>query len=140
MAVNLASPGVKVREVDLTTGRIDGVAAQVGAFVGPFQKGPINTPVLVESESQLLEIFGKPLETNSQNEFWLSASNYLSYGGILRVVRADGDTILTANSDGLSTLKIDSSEDFDTNHVNDTCARRRSLKSRQRTNFMNLEA
>lgn len=120
MAVNLASPGVKVREVDLTTGRIDGVAAQVGAFVGPFEKGPINIPVLVESESQLLEIFGKPLETNNQNEFWLSASNYLSYGGILRVVRADGDTILTANSDGLSTLKIDSSEDFDTNHANDT--------------------
>lgn len=120
MAVNLASPGVKVREVDLTTGRIDGVAAQVGAFVGPFEKGPINTPVLVESESQLLELFGKPLETNGQNEFWLSASNYLSYGGILRVVRADGDTILTANSDGLSSLKIDSSEDFDTNHANDT--------------------
>lgn len=120
MAVNLASPGVKVREVDLTTGRIDGVAAQVGAFVGPFEKGPINTPVLVESESQLLELFGKPLETDGQNEFWLSASNYLSYGGVLRLVRADGDTILSANSDDLSTLKIESAEDFDTNHSTDT--------------------
>ena len=120
MAVNLASPGVKVREVDLTTGRIDGVAAQVGAFVGPFEKGPINTPVLVESESQLLELFGKPLETDGQNEFWLSASNYLSYGGVLRIVRADGDTILTANSENLSTLKIESAEDFDTSHANDT--------------------
>jgi hypothetical protein len=120
MVVNLASPGVKVREVDLTTGRIDGVSAQVGGICGPFEKGPINVPVLIETESELLEAFGKPLKTDSQNQYWLSASNYLSYGGVLRVIRADGDTILTANSDELTSLKIESEEDFDTNHVNDT--------------------
>lgn len=120
MAVNLASPGVKVREVDLTTGRIDGISAQVGAFVGPFQKGPIGEPTLIETEEDLISVFGKPVENNSQNEFWLSASNYLSYGGVLRIVRADGDSLLNANSAELSTLKIDNSEDFDTNHATDT--------------------
>ena len=120
MALNLASPGVNVREVDLTTGRIDGVSAQVGGICGPFEKGPVNVPVLIETEADLLQIFGKPLKTDGQNQYWLSASNYLSYGGVLRVVRADGDTILSANSDELTTLKIESDEDFDTNHINDT--------------------
>ena len=50
MALNLVSPGVKVREVDLTVGRIDGIADQVGAIAGPFAKGPVNTPVLIETE------------------------------------------------------------------------------------------
>jgi len=35
MALNLVSPGVKIREVDLTIGRIDAVTNQVGAFAGP---------------------------------------------------------------------------------------------------------
>ena len=30
MTLNLVSPGVKVREVDLTVGRIDGINDQVG--------------------------------------------------------------------------------------------------------------
>jgi hypothetical protein len=45
MAVNLVSPGVNIREVDLTLGRIDQTGAQIGAIAGPFEKGPINTPV-----------------------------------------------------------------------------------------------
>ena len=41
MSLNLVSPGIKVREVDLTVGRIDAVNDQVGAFAGPFVKGPV---------------------------------------------------------------------------------------------------
>jgi hypothetical protein len=120
MALNLVSPGVKIREVDLTIGRIDAVTNQVGAFAGPFEKGPINVPTLVETEQDLLKIFGKPSEKDGQNEYWLSASSFLSYGGVLRVVRADGPTLYNANSDGLSTLKIESEEDFSNNHINDS--------------------
>jgi len=54
MAVNLVSPGVKIREVDLTIGRIDLANDQVAAFVGPFEKGPVNLPVLIQTEQQLL--------------------------------------------------------------------------------------
>jgi hypothetical protein len=120
MAVNLVSPGVKVREVDLTIGRIDAITDQVGAFAGPFEMGPVNTPVLVETEADLLRLFGRPLEQDAQNEYWLSASAYLSYGGVLRVVRVDGTTLANANSDALPSLKIESEEDFQNNHVNDT--------------------
>ena len=120
MALNLASPGVKVREVDLTVGRIDGIAQQVGAIAGPFERGPVNTPVLIETEAQLQETFGSPKETDAQNEYWISASTYLSYGGVLRVVRADGDSLANANSDQVAALKIYSQEDFDTVHTNDT--------------------
>ena len=60
MTLNLVSPGVKVREVDLTVGRIDGINDQVGAIAGPFEKGPVNEPVLIETEQDLLETFGTP--------------------------------------------------------------------------------
>lgn len=89
MAVNLVSPGVKIREVDLTLGRIDQANDQIAAFAGPFEKGPVNTPILIQSEQQLAQVFGKPRTDNNQNTYWLTASNYLSYGGIMQVVRVD---------------------------------------------------
>ena len=46
MPLNLASPGILVREVDLTAGRVDPTSDAVGAIVGPFAKGPVNEPVL----------------------------------------------------------------------------------------------
>ena len=50
MPINLASPGIVVKEVDLTIGRVDTASANVGALVAPFAKGPVNTPILVENE------------------------------------------------------------------------------------------
>ena len=38
MALNLASPSILVREVDLTIGRIDGSTGKIGGIVGPFEK------------------------------------------------------------------------------------------------------
>lgn len=128
MAVNLVSPGVNVREVDLTVGRIDASREFVGAIAGPFQKGPVNEPALIENEQQLLNVFGKPQLADGQYEYWLSASNYLSYGGTLRVVRTDVNEILFPNSlinanaspNGfLDDLKITSDEDYLNNHYND---------------------
>ena len=123
MSLNLVSPGVKIREVDLTVGRIDAVNDQVGAFVGPFAKGPVGVPVLIETEQDLLNTFGKPSNSDGQYEHWLTASSYLSYGGVLRVVRADGTNLVNANapvSTPVTTLKITSEEDFANNHADDT--------------------
>jgi phage tail sheath protein FI len=123
MALNLASPGVKVREVDLTIGRVDPATNQIAGFAAPFEKGPINTPVLINSEQDLLRVFGKPLLNDSQTEYWHSASSYLSYGGSMRIVRVDDGELLTANvgvSVTSTTLKIDSLDDFNDNHANDT--------------------
>ncbi len=123
MTLNLVSPGVKTREVDLTLGRADAVNDQVGAIAGPFAKGPVNEPVLIETEQDLLDTFGAPSSEDGQYEYWMSASAYLSYGGILRVIRSDGIYLSNANSAvgvGVTDLKITSSEDYYNNHTTNT--------------------
>ena len=116
MSLNLVSPGVKVREVDLTIGRVDAANEQVGAIAGPFEMGPVDVPILIETEQDLLATFGKPLNTDAQYDYWLSASTYLSYGGVLRVLRTDGTTLNNANNDASSGVKIKSYEDYENNH------------------------
>ena len=119
MSLNLVSPGVNVREVDLTIGGITASNDQVGAIAGPFSKGPVNSPYFIQNENELVETFGKPMSDNSQYEYWMSASSYLSYGGALRVIRTDGTNLNNANA-GVSvastTAKIKSYEDFIDNH------------------------
>ena len=75
--LGLVSPGIKVKEIDLTRGGITGVSDQTGAIAGPFVKGPVEDPQLIESEKDLVETFGEPQETSSQYEYWLSAASYL---------------------------------------------------------------
>jgi len=108
MPLNLASPGIVVREVDLTVGRVDTTNGAIGALVGPFAKGPVEEPILVENESDLLRSFGEPYATDKHYEHWLSASSYLSYGGNMRVVRADDDDLKNAVSSGSTEIKIKS--------------------------------
>ncbi len=115
MSLNLVSPGVNVREVDLTIGGITASNEQVGAIVGPFSKGPVDVPYLIQNENELLKTFGKPISSDSQYEYWMSASSYLSYGGILRVIRTDGSTLNNSNAGAAvtsTTVKIKSYEDY----------------------------
>ena len=111
MPLNLASPGIVVREVDLTVGRVDTASEKVGAIVGPFAKGAVNVPILVENEQDLLNNFGEPSPTDKHYEYWLTASSYLSYGGPLRIVRADDSDLKNANNAG-SSIKIKSLDDY----------------------------
>ena len=99
--IGLVSPGVKVREVDLTVGRIDSISDQTGAIVGPFERGPVLEPLLIENEQDLIDLFGKPSLNDRHYEYWYTASNYLQYGGVLRVVRADGANLNNANVGGM---------------------------------------
>ncbi len=93
MASAQFSPGVVIREVDLTT-TSNPTLDNVGVVVGPFSKGPVNYPVTITDERQLVEIFGKP---NNQNyEYWYTASNFLQYGGVLRVIRIDSELVTNA--------------------------------------------
>ncbi len=89
MPLNLASPGIVVKEIDLTLGRVSPSSNKVGAIVAPFAKGPVDSPTLVENENDLLINFGEPYATDKHYEHWLTASSYLAYGGSLRVVRSD---------------------------------------------------
>ena len=95
MPLNLASPGIVVREVDLTIGRVDPTSGSIGALVAPFAKGPVNDPQLIESEEDLLQTFGQPYSVDKHYEHWMVASSYLAYGGTMQVVRADDYDTLT---------------------------------------------
>ena len=95
MAVNLASPGVLVREVDLTIGNVDPTSGSIGALVAPFTKGPVEEPQLIENEEDLLQTFGQPYSIDNHYEYWMVASSYLAYGGTMQVIRADDYNTLT---------------------------------------------
>ena len=112
MPLNLASPGLVVREVDLTIGRVDTATTKAGAIVAPFQKGPVNEPTTIENEQDLIDNFGEPLDIDKHYEYWLTASSYLSYGGILSVVRSDDDDLQNATDDGSPEIKILSTQDY----------------------------
>ncbi|MDP7368264.1 MAG: phage tail sheath subtilisin-like domain-containing protein [Candidatus Pacebacteria bacterium] len=91
----LVSPGVHVREIDLTN-VVPAVATSIGAVAGPFQKGPVSSVTSIGSEEELVQIFGKP--NGSNFEWWFTAANFLQYGDQLRVVRAESG-ILNAGAD-----------------------------------------
>ena len=112
MPINLASPGIVVREVDLTIGRVDATSGGFGAIVAPFSKGPVDEPLLVQDEAGLLDNFGEPYETDKHYEHWLVASSYLAYGGGLRVVRADDTELVNAFVGAATSVKIKSTEHY----------------------------
>lgn len=113
MPLNLASPGIVVREIDLTTGRTQPSSNKIGAIVAPFAKGPVEVPTLVENENDLLKNFGEPYATDKHYEHWLSASSYLAYGGSLRVVRADDADLKNGFVGTASSVKIKSLEHYE---------------------------
>jgi hypothetical protein len=112
MPLNLASPGIVVKEIDLTTGRVTPSSNKIGAIVAPFAKGPVDVPTVVENESDLLNNFGQPYATDKHYEHWLTASSYLSYGGTLRVVRANDTNLKNAFIGTATSVKIDSLDHY----------------------------
>ena len=98
MATPQLSPGVIVREVDLTVGRTENILDNIGAIAGPFSIGPVGEAVQVSTESELLQTFGKPISSDGQNGYWLSASTFLSYGGVLKIVRVDDPDLKNASA------------------------------------------
>jgi hypothetical protein len=98
MATPQLSPGIITREVDLTVGRADNVLANVGAIAGPFSIGPVEQAIDIVTEQQLINTFGKPISTDTQYEYWMSASSFLTYGGVLKVARVDGASLNNSNA------------------------------------------
>lgn len=115
MALSLSSPGITVREVDLTRGSVNTTTSSSAGIAAPFEKGPVEEVVTIFTENDLKNIFGKPSKNNYHYEYWYSASNFLSYGGNLKVVRADSSTLKNSNAGvGASTtdLKIKNYENY----------------------------
>lgn len=95
MANQFASPNITVKEIDLS-GVVPAVDTSTGAFVGDFNWGPVEQPVLVSNEARLAEVFGSPsLSTKSSVDF-LTAAYFLKYASTLYVARAQQSALNAA--------------------------------------------
>lgn len=105
------SPGIVVNEVDLTT-VVPAVSTTEGAIAGLFRWGPVEQPILVSSEDELVSRFQKPTSDNFETFF--SASSFLSYGNKLFVSRAaDANAFnAVANTGTVANLLIKNEDDY----------------------------
>ena len=99
--VDLVSPGVAIREIDLTT-TVRNEPTSIAGVAILAQKGPIDQVVTIESEEQLADIFGKPNTTNHQ--YWFSAASFLMYSSTLKVVRIETSTAVNSCVSGTALL------------------------------------
>lgn len=112
------SPGVLVTEKDLTL-LVPSVSTTAGGFAGAFQWGPANEVVTVDSETTLVERFGKPND-NTYIDFF-TAANFLSYGNNLQLIRTvDKSSALnsvgSANTASSSAVLVENEDDYTQNH------------------------
>ena len=75
---SLISPGIVIKERDLTTAVVTNAQSITGAFASTFAKGPVGEITTISSQSELLEAFGKPYAANAED--WFVASEFLNYG------------------------------------------------------------
>ena len=78
------SPGVEVKEIDLTT-IVPAVSTTATGFAGFFEYGPIGQRITVNNVNDLRRVFKDP--SNANASAWFTAANFLGYGGNLKVVR-----------------------------------------------------
>lgn len=111
------SPGVSIKEIDLTT-IVPAVATTPGGFAGYFHWGPVDEIVTVTQQTELANIFGKP-DNNNYIDFFTPA-NFLSYGNNCQVVRVVGSaaknaSVTKAGATGVATLVINNETNFNAN-------------------------
>ena len=93
------SPSVSVTETDFS-GIVSLVATTPAAFVGRFDKGPVNERTLISSVKELQETFGTPSVERYGSDWW-TCYNFLQYGNNLTIVNVAGSGA-TSGSAGLS--------------------------------------
>jgi hypothetical protein len=98
------SPGVVIRERDLSNAVVTGALAIRAAFASTFRTGPVGKIINVNSERELIDTFGTPAEANASD--WLVAAEFLRYGGQLAVLRAE-TTVKNATKSGTGVLVSD---------------------------------
>jgi len=107
------SPNVAIREVDLS-GVVPGVTSSTGAYVGDFAWGPVNTPILVGNEAELVNNFGDPSYNNDSSAIdFLSTTQFLKYSTSMFVVRGATSAAKNAVDSGASVDLIENRDDWD---------------------------
>ena len=90
------SPSVIVREVDASAA-VPAIATPPAAIAGVFRWGPVGETILLSSENELVNRYGKP--TNDNYETFFTAADYLSYANALYVVRVDNGAVTASATD-----------------------------------------
>lgn len=115
----MLSPGINVVEKDIST-IVPAVSTSVGGMAGSFSWGPVEDPIRIASENELVKIFGTPSTFNYESFF--TAANFLSYSNNLWVCRTDAGDLVNASESGNSpettSLKIKNLEDYTFRFIN----------------------
>lgn len=106
------SPGVQVREVDLTN-IVPAVASTSGGHAGFFKWGPVEEVTTIKDVAELIEYFGQPGKTQEEAESFFVAESFLKYGSSLRNVRVLTTGLVSANSGGAVASIIKNEEDYE---------------------------
>jgi phage tail sheath protein FI len=109
------SPGVQVKEVDLTN-VVPAVSSTTGGFAGSFRWGPVDEVVSVSDSVGLVDTFFTPDNTDAGAEDFYSAEAFLRYGSSLRVVRVASATAYNANIGGDTDASIKNLSGYQSTH------------------------
>lgn len=91
------SPGIYTQEKEYVARSVRSTTP-AAAIAGIFNDGPVDNPKLINSEVELLKVFGPPSDDNF--ETWYTAANFLSYSNALWVNRVVQSTTLNATTTG----------------------------------------
>ena len=117
----LVSPGVQVREIDVSN-VVPAVSSSIGGYVGSFSWGPVDEVRTITSEKDLVSVFGEPsgddtyLTSVKKKEHFYSAANFLKYGNNLKVVRAVSTGMLNASTGSAGLLVKNATHYYDNNY------------------------
>jgi len=123
----LVSPGVQVREIDVTN-VVPALSSSIGGFAGEFSWGPVDEVRTITSEKDLVSVFGEPKEADTYStvtgfkEHFYSAANFLKYGNNLKVVRANANGMLNATTGSAGLLIKNSTVYYELNYHSGSAA------------------
>lgn len=102
------SPSVQTQTIDKSYYQ-PGFTNEIAAYVGYFEKGPVNTPVFISDINEFKFIFGRGIDLYHND--WYQVYNYLQYASGIWVVRASGNKQWNANNGDW--IYINSKEEFE---------------------------
>lgn len=87
------SPGVTTREIDLSA-VVGAAPSSLAVFAGKFNWGPVNQPTLISGETDLVQTFGTPDNTNAVDFFTIAS--FFAYTSGAWVTRIGGKEMTNA--------------------------------------------
>ena len=92
---NYASPGIFISERELSTSLTQSLQ-NIGIITLAASIGPVDTVTYINSENQLLSVFGTPNENNFEE--WYAAKEFIAYGGIVGIIRPSNTSGTSTNT------------------------------------------